>query len=197
MHKLVSTIFSLVCLACAVAIAAPRVPKTLPDPAAQGIAGGALHPLTEARMAKKRGVVFFFVTTDCPIANRFAPEINRICKDYEKQGMAFYIVQTDPKLDATRARKHAKEYQLACPILLDRKHEIVKFAGASVTPEAALASPDGKVLYLGRIDDRYAAIGQFRVEPRKRDLRLALDEVLQGKPIATARTKAIGCYIEG
>ncbi len=179
------------------AIAAPRGPKSLPNPAAPDVTGLARHPLTEARKAKKRGVVFFFVTTDCPIANRFAPEINRICKDYEKRNVAFYIVQTDAALKAAKAQEHAKDYKFTCPVLLDRQHEIVKFCGASVTPECTLLAPDGKVLYRGRIDDRYAALGQFRVEPKQRDLRLALDDFLEGKPVANARTKAIGCYIEG
>ena len=177
--------------------AAPSPAKSLPEPAAPSVTGAVSHPLAEARQIKKRGVVFFFVTTDCPIANRFAPEISRICKDYEKRGIAFYIVQTDADLKADKAKQHAKEYNFTCPVLLDKKHEIVKFCGASVTPECALLAPDGKIIYRGRIDDRYAALGQFRVEPKQRDLRLALDAFLQNKPVATTRTKAIGCYIEG
>ena len=106
--------------------AAPQA-KSLPDLVAANVNGASIHPLAEARKAKKRGVVFFFVTTDCPIANRFAPEIGRICKDYEKRGIAFYIVQTDPDLKTARAKEHAKEYNFSCPVLLDRKHELVKF----------------------------------------------------------------------
>lgn len=176
--------------------AAPKKNK-LPEPAVSGVTGLMRHPLEEARKAKKKAVVFFFVMTDCPIANRFAPEISRICDEYVRRNVAFYIVQTDPKLTASRAREHAKEYNFSCPVLLDRKRELVKFCGASVTPESAVLSPDGKVLYRGRIDDRYVALGQFRVQPKQRDLRLALDAVLNSKPITTPRTKAIGCYIEG
>lgn len=155
------------------------------------------EPFAEARQAKKRGVVLFFVTTDCPIANRFAPEISRICGDYAKRDLAFYIVQTDESIKPAAAQEHAKEFKLSCPVLMDRSHQLVKLAGATVTPESALLSLDGKVLYRGRIDDRYVALGKFRVGPKQRDLRLALDSFLQGKTIATARTKAIGCYIEG
>lgn len=166
-------------------------------PSAPDIKNVARHPLAEAVKSKKRAVVLFFVTADCPIANRFAPEINRICKDYEKRGVAFYIVQTDRTLTAKRAAEHAKEYGFTCPVLLDGKRELVKFCGASVTPQGVVLSPQGKTLYSGRIDDSYAKIGQFRVHPQRRDLRLALDEVLGGKAVSVARTKAIGCYIEG
>ena len=158
-------------------------------------AKGAPHqPFGEARKAK--AVALFFVTTDCPIANRFAPEINRICRDYEKRGVAFFIVQTDPNVKAADAVAHAKEYGFTCPVLLDRKHELVKRASATVTPEVAVFAPSGKVLYRGRIDDRYARLGQMRAEPTRRDLRLTLDAIVAGKPVPVASTKAIGCYIE-
>ena len=49
-----------------------------------------------------------------------------------------------------------------CPVLLDRKHELVKACGATVTPETAVLSPQGKLLYRGRIDDRFARWGQMR-----------------------------------
>jgi len=178
-------------------LAAPQTPKTLPNPLASGLTGLARHPLAEARQAKKKAVVFFFITSDCPIANRFAPEISRICKDYEKRDVAFFIVQTERDIKASRAREHAQEYGFSSPVLLDRKRELVKFCGASVTPECAVLSPEGKLLYRGRIDDRYAALGQSRAEPTKRDLRQALDQVLKGKTVSASRSKAIGCYIEG
>jgi hypothetical protein len=62
-----------------------------------------------------------------------------------------------------------------------------------VTPEVAVLSPTGELLYLGRIDDRYNPQGKRRPEPTVRDLQLALDAVLAGKPVPTPRTKAFGC----
>ena len=52
-----------------------------------------------------------------------------------------------------------------------------------------------RLLYRGRIDDRVADFGKRRVEPTRRDLRLALDDILAGKPVQTRLTKAVGCYI--
>ena len=168
-----------------------------PNPAASGVTGLARHPLSEARQAKRKAVVLFFIMTDCPIANRFAPEISRISQDYEKRNVAFYVVHIERELKAARAREHAQEYGFSIPVLLDRRRELVKFCGASVTPESVILSPEGKVLYRGRIDDRYAALGHARAQPTKRDLRQALNEILKNKTVSTPRTKAIGCYIEG
>ena len=51
------------------------------------------------------------------------------------------------------------------------------------------------MVYRGRIDNVYAALGKRRPEATEHDLRKALDEVLSGRPVAEPRTQAIGCYI--
>jgi hypothetical protein len=79
--------------------------------------------------------------------------------------------------------------------LLDRTHALVKAAGATMTPEAALFSPDGTLQYLGRIDDLYADYMKKRPAPTRRDLREALDELLAGKSVSIKRAEPIGCYI--
>jgi hypothetical protein len=144
---------------------------------------------------KSRATTLFFVTTDCPIANSYAPEINRICAQYEREKIAFYIVYTDPTISLAAQRKHAKEYGYRCPAIRDAKHALVMQAKATVTPEAAILSPEGKLLYRGRIDDRYLDFGKKRTHPTTRDLRDALDAVARGKPVPNPTTKAIGCFI--
>ncbi len=150
---------------------------------------------TPLELKEKKAAVLFFVLHDCPIANGYAPEINRICAEYAPKGYAFFVVHIDPGLKAADARKHAEEYGFRCPILLDGAHALAKLAGATVTPEAAVFGADGKVLYRGRIDDLYTDLGKKRAEPRQRDLRAALDALSAGKPVPTATTQAVGCLI--
>ncbi len=150
------------------------------------------HPLAAAG---QKATVFFFVLSDCPIANSYAPEINRIVADYAARGVRSYVVYVEDDLSATAARQHAREHEFKLPALLDPEHRLVKFAQVTVSPEVAVLAPDNTVLYRGRIDDRAAAFGKRRVTPSKRDLRLALDAILEGKPVATPVTKAVGCYI--
>ena len=71
----------------------------------------------------------------------------------------------------------------------------MRLANASITPQAAVLTPDGKVLYLGRIDNRVADFGKQRFQATEQDLREALDAVLAGKPVAHPFTKSIGCAI--
>ncbi len=150
-------------------------------------------PLTSAK--GKKAVVLFFITNDCPICNAYAPEIQRICTRYVPKKVAFYLIYADPDLTRADAKKHAQEYGYTFPLLLDRSHRWVRQTGATVTPEAAVLAPNGRLLYRGRIDDLYVDYGKRRCTATRHDLCLALDAIVQGKPIPHLFTKAIGCYI--
>ena len=154
---------------------------------------GARHRPLDVEGAKAHVIVF--ATVDCPIANAYSPEVSSIVRDYTSKGVRFFIVHIDPDVAVERAQRHAQEFDLACPVLRDPGHELVRHCGATVTPEAAVLKPDGSMAYRGRIDDLFADLGRKRRAPRTRDLRDALDAVLEGRTVATPRTQAIGCYI--
>ena len=141
----------------------------------------------------QKATVLFFLTTECPIGNLYSPEINRIVEHYKMQGVTCHAVYAHET--AAEIKKHQQEYKLSLSALLDPDVNLAKLTGATVTPEACVLSKDGKILYRGRIDDRAVKFGTIRVEPRVRDLCLALDAVLAGKPVVKKITKPIGCYI--
>lgn len=154
---------------------------------------GVEHTAREWRGHK--AVVLFFVTTDCPVANSYVPEMNRIRDAYETRGVAFYAVQTDVSVPAAEVAKYAEAYRYRFPLFMDEAQVLVKWTGANVTPQAAVLSPDGQVLYLGRIDNRVADFGTVRSSATSQDLRIALDAVLAGRTVPVPRTKSIGCAI--
>lgn len=144
-------------------------------------------------LANHHPTVLVFLLTDCPIGNLFAPELSRIEKHYRPRGVRFIAAFVDSKLSRDAAQKHAREYGIDCPIVLDPTYSLAKRAGATVSPEAVVISKRGEVVYRGRIDDRALDYGKIRPEPRSRDLRRTLDTVLLGKPVKVSRTKAVGC----
>jgi peroxiredoxin len=154
---------------------------------------GVVHP--SEGWNEKKAIVVFFTTTDCPLSNNDVPEMNRTRRDYEARGVAFYAVQADTTIADAEVALHAGEYQFTFPVLLDPKQVLVTMTGATTIPEAAVLSGSGKLLYLGRIDNRVEDFEKRRPEPTRFDLREALDAVLAGKPVAHARTKAFGCAI--
>ena len=150
---------------------------------------------TPADFAGKRAIVLFFVSTDCPLSNNYVPELNRIAQAYGPRGVAFYAVQGDATVPDADVRRHAADFGYSFPYLFDPQESLAAFTGAVSTPETAVLSPRGDLLYLGRIDNRLEDFGKRRVAITEFDLRDALDAILAGKPVPRPRAKALGCAI--
>ncbi|MEP6714392.1 MAG: hypothetical protein ABJC09_02385 [Terriglobia bacterium] len=147
---------------------------------------------------KGHAQALFFIAQDCPISNYYSHEIHRICDEYSARGLGCALVYIDPTLTDDQVRKHAQEYgHGAYPKIVDRKHELVAAAGATVTPEVVLVAHDGSIPYRGRIDNFYVALGRPRRVVTEHDLRDALDAVFSGRAVAKPEAKPVGCYIPG
>ena len=153
------------------------------------------QPVDPFEAAGIKALVFLFVSTDCPISNRYAPEIRRMAEEFSKSGVRFRVVYPDADTSPDAIRQHLKEFQLPPEPLRDPKHNLVGLGQIQVTPEAAVFLPDRRLVYHGRIDDRYADLGRERPEAAQHDLRDALQAILLGKPAPTAYARAVGCYI--
>jgi hypothetical protein len=165
--------------------------KVNPELTVKDIHGQAQKPFE----ARGKAALVFFVTDDCPISNRYAHEIHRICDAYSSSAKCT-LAYIDGDLTPAKVEKHMVEFgHSGYPAVIDGKQILVKAAGATVTPEAAVILPDGKIAYRGRIDNLFATWGQSRREATELDLRNALDQVIAGKSVANPRTKAVGCYI--
>ena len=149
-----------------------------------------------AAPAGVKAQVFLFTSTDCPISNRYAPEVKRIVSTFASQGVAFRLVYPNPAEEAAAIREHiaAFGYGEAMLPLRDPRLALAKFVKATVTPEAAVVVGN-RVAYRGRIDDRYVELGLERPAPTTHDLADALSAVLAGRPVAHPTTQAVGCFI--
>jgi peroxiredoxin len=154
---------------------------------------GRKHTAREWKSA--RAVAIFFIGAECPISNRYAPEINRLVAAYSAQGVAFYGVHSDPDIGPAVALRHAQDYGFDFPVLLDPAQTLAGRTGVILTPTAVILSPAGELLYRGRIDNRYLDFGKYRDAGVKSDLRLALDAVVAGLPVAEKYTKPVGCAL--
>jgi hypothetical protein len=139
--------------------------------------------------------VLLFARTDCPITNRYAPELQRIAAEFAKRDVQFWMVFPDPDETDKSIAAHMTEYQLPGKALRDPGHALARRAQATVSPQAAVFDQAGKLLYSGRIDDRYIDFGKARQAASTHDLESAIANTLAGKPVAQARTKAVGCYL--
>jgi hypothetical protein len=142
--------------------------------------------------------VFVFTSTDCPIANRYAPELERIHDRFAHEGVRFWSVYADPSELGDAIRRHAGSFGHGFAALRDPRHDLVRLSGASVTPEAAVfvgGAEGPRLVYRGRIDDRNVALGRTRPAPTSHDLEDVLVAIGSGKAVPTRTTAAIGCAI--
>lgn len=142
--------------------------------------------------------VLLFTRTDCPISNRYAPELRRLGQRFGARGVAFRLVYVDPLETPAAIRQHLRAFGLGGEALRDPQHALVRLTGATVTPEAAVfvADPSGpRLVYRGRIDDRAADFGRTRAEPHTRDLADVLDALTAGHAVTPRTTTAVGCFI--
>ena len=138
---------------------------------------------------------FIFVSVECPISNRYAPEVRRLHERFAAQGVEFSLVYPNPMEPVTAIRRHLKDYSYPMRALRDPRQELAKIARATITPEAAVFDAGGRALYRGRIDDRYVSLGVERPVATRRDLDEALTDIVAGKVPRQATTQAVGCYI--
>jgi thiol-disulfide isomerase/thioredoxin len=137
--------------------------------------------------------VYVFTTTDCPISNRYAPEINRLAQKFSdrvKFVLVYPVAADSPEL----IRDHQKKYGYLLESIRDTSHQLVKQTGVTVTPEVAVMIGE-RMVYRGRIDDRYIALGKDRPQPTQRDLEATLDALVAGKRVARRETQAVGCIL--
>ena len=142
-----------------------------------------------------RARVFLFVRTDCPVTNRYAPELQRIGEEFKNRGVEFWLVYADRSEAAKSIQSHLAQYAFPGTALRDPDHELVKRARVTVAPEAAVFDGAGVLQYHGRIDDRYVDFGKARPAAQTHDLEDAIAAVLAGRRIAHAETRAIGCSL--
>jgi AhpC/TSA family len=159
------------------------------------LSGAPLDPLPRAGAGP---AVLVFVRTDCPIANRYAPELKRLHDRFVPKGLSFWLVYADSSETPELIRQHQRAFGLDFRAVRDPDHELVRAVQASVTPEAAVftsGSSGPRLVYRGRIDDRYVDFGRARKAPTRHDLREVLQALADGASPEPRTTPAIGCAI--
>lgn len=167
-------------------------PKTFPAVGVLDLEGRRVQPMVFGGEALQ---VYVFVSNDCPIANRYAPELRRIATRFASRGVRFWMVHSLADETASAVREHAVSYELPGTVVRDPHQELARGLGITVTPEVAVVDRDLRLRYRGRIDDRFPVLGQKRNQPTRRDLWDALEALLDGEAVPVPRTKAVGCVL--
>lgn len=156
------------------------------------------RPVEHLATPGSRAVVLFFAASDCPISNRYIPEIERLDREFAPDGLRFWWVYPNPDETADVIRRHQEQFHIEGHPILDTEQQLVRMAHATVTPEVALLIPAGAgfhEVYRGRIDNRYLALGRERPSATQHDLEEAIQAVLSDRTVPPPGGPAVGCSI--
>ncbi len=146
--------------------------------------------------AGKKGTVICFVSPYCPTSNTFITELNRIAAEHGS-AFEFNFVHSDIDAKLPDILQHTELMEVKSTVLIDKEQKLATLLKARITPEVAVISPEGKVLYQGRINDLYLGPTKKQRKATTQDLVDALEAIKQGKAPAVDHTEAVGCKISG
>jgi peroxiredoxin len=150
---------------------------------------GAWHGLDD-----QRAVVVVFIGTECPVAQQYGSRLAQLATEHEPHGVGFLAIDSNRQDSLAEIGYYARSHKIEFPVLKDPGAVVADQFGAERTPEAFLLDKEHVVRYRGRIDDQFG-VGYSRGNPVHRDLAVAVDELLAGKPVTVAKTEAVGCRI--
>jgi len=141
--------------------------------------------------APARPTVLLFIATKCPISNAYNARMAQIAREFQAKGVDFIGINPNKSEPADEVVAHAKQHSLQFPILKDPGNKVADLYNAQVTPEVYVIDTKGVVRYHGRIDN-----SRNTANVKTQDLREALNDVLAGRAVRTAKTQAFGCTIK-
>jgi thiol-disulfide isomerase/thioredoxin len=140
--------------------------------------------------------VFVFVSPECPIAQKYTLEIEKLSGKYKEHKIEFYGIF--PGMIAMRpsCETFADDYNLTIPLLKDGYYKVTKLLGATITPEVFVLDSNASILYSGQIDNWFFRLGKRRTVITERYLLDAIEAIINSEMIKVKQTEAVGCFIE-
>jgi len=148
--------------------------------------------LADLRAAKF--VVVAFVGTECPLVRLYTPRLEQLAREYAERGVQLVAIDSNLQDTPDELAAFAKQLGVSFPLLLDEDGSIADRFGATRTPEVFVLDAERVIRYHGRIDDQFQ-VGAQKPEVGRRDLAVALDELLAGKPVSHPALAVSGCLI--
>lgn len=145
-----------------------------------------------------KGLVVMFLCNHCPYVVHVNDEIVRLSKDYMAKGMGFVGISSNdvenyPEDSPERMKALAKKLGYPFPYLYDESQEVARAYDAACTPDFYVFDGNGKLAYRGRLDDSRPNTNRPLTG---KDLRAALDAVLEGHPVSEVQYPSGGCNIK-
>ena len=150
-----------------------------------------------AKLIGSKGFLLVVTCNHCPYAKAVWPRVIRLASYGSSIGINTAAVNPnihpDYPDDAPAVMKQKiKEWGITFPYLVDEKQEIARALKAQCTPDIYLFNKDQKLVYHGRIDDNW----QDESKVKSEELKTAMANLAEGKPVPVKQYPSMGCSIK-
>lgn len=156
------------------------------------------EPVGLSDLADTPALLVMFVCNHCPYVKHVRGELANLARTYQARGVAVVAINSndavaypDDSPDAMAREKQAAGYTF--PYLYDETQEVARAYRAACTPDFFLFDRDRSLVYRGQLDGSRPGND---VPVTGKDLRAALDAVLDGRPVAPDQRPSMGCNIK-
>lgn len=139
-----------------------------------------------------RIIVIVFVSPDCPWSRGVDPALNQVVNEYAAKNVSVYCIDSSASTTVDSLMTYVLENKLNAIYLKDENNLYADIVGARKTPEVFVLDTEHKLRYHGAFDNRWSpdTVGTTNY------VRIALDAILSGGPIAQPEVNAWGCGIK-
>ncbi len=154
--------------------------------------------LSLAEIRSELATLVMFICNHCPYVKHINDELVRLANDYLRKGIAFVAISSNdaeayPADAPERMKELAAELGYPFPYLHDESQQVARAYGAACTPDFFLFDGDLRCVYRGQLDDSRPGNG---LPVSGRDIRNALDALVEGRPVDEQQRPSIGCNIK-
>lgn len=159
---------------------------------------GATYSLQDFEQAK--ALLVIFMCNHCPYVIHVADQLARLANEYQAKGVAIVGINANdvskyPQDSPEQMVHEAESRGYTFPYLYDETQEVAQAYRAACTPDFYVFDGERKLVYRGQMDDSRPKADDPKPVTGK-DLRAALDAVLDGKPVPENQTPSLGCNIK-
>jgi peroxiredoxin len=146
----------------------------------------------------KKGLLVMFICNHCPYVKHIRQELAKVGNEYAAKDIGVIAISSNdadnyPEDSPVKMAQEAKSLNLVYPYCHDESQEVARAYTAACTPDLFLFDKDFKLVYRGQFDDSRPG----NAEPvNGKDLRAALDAVVNGSEPKGQQKASVGCNIK-
>ncbi|NIW46876.1 MAG: redoxin domain-containing protein [Gammaproteobacteria bacterium] len=154
--------------------------------------------LSLQELKSDKATVIMFICNHCPFVKHVQRGIVDLATDYQSRAVSFMAINSNdvenyPEDSPEHMKAVAKRLGYPFPYLFDETQEVARAYKAACTPDFYVFDSELKLVYRGQMDD--ARPGNDEPVTGK-NLRQALDQVLNGEPVSEDQKPSMGCNIK-